>query len=64
MQMMKKKTKRLYDRMQHGLEKKQQAVQSLLTKRKALEEASPKPAKKAKQPAPAAGKKAAKKTKA
>lgn len=38
MQMMKKKTKRLYDRMQYGIEKKQAQVQSLLQKRKALDE--------------------------
>lgn len=35
--MMTKKTKRLYDRMQHGIAQKQDAIQTLESKRKALE---------------------------
>lgn len=36
-QMMTKKTKRLYDRMQHGIQEKSQATEKLESKRKALE---------------------------
>ena len=36
--MMGKKTKRLYDRMQHGIGKKKDAVENLENKRKAIEE--------------------------
>jgi hypothetical protein len=36
--MMKKKSKRLYDRMQYGIGKKQDQITSLEEKRKALEE--------------------------
>ncbi len=36
--MMGKKKKRLYDRMQHGIGKKKEAVEQLETKRKAIEE--------------------------
>lgn len=50
--MMGKKTKRLYDRMQHGIGKKKEAVEKLESKRKAIEEqvqpASKTPSKKAK----------------
>ncbi len=35
---MTKKTKRLYDRMQHGLSKKKDAIEDLKNKRKDLEE--------------------------
>jgi hypothetical protein len=43
MQMMKKKTKRLYDRMQHGIGKKQEQIDSLLQKRKAIEDDADEP---------------------
>jgi hypothetical protein len=36
--MMSKKTKRLYDRMQHGISKKKDFVESLEDKRRAIEE--------------------------
>ena len=35
--MMGKKTKRLYDRMQHGIQQKQEAVQKLVSKREEVE---------------------------
>ena len=40
---MSKKTKRLYGRMQHGIEKKQQAVSTLQEKRKQIEDAEKAP---------------------
>jgi hypothetical protein len=44
--MMSKKTKRLYGRMQHGIEEKKAAVQALESKRAAQEAADKKPASK------------------
>ena len=38
MTMMNKKTKRLYSRMQYGIEKKQEATSKLVEKRRRLEE--------------------------
>lgn len=64
--MMGKKTKRLYGRMQHGIEQKQQVVSTLEAKRKLAEEEASKPAASSKgkaKPASAAAAAAAKKQK-
>lgn len=61
--MMSKKTRRLYGRMQHGIDKKKEAVEALVRKRKQLEEQEEAKAGKGKGKAKAEPKSAAKKRK-
>jgi len=61
--MMSKKSKRLYGRMQHGIQQKKNSVQTLIEKRKLLEAGSEDTSNQSKAPAVAAGDKKQKKSK-